>query len=169
MSDLEILNECVPFDLNAIQEQAESLFAKYPVKTQHWLGGLEQQIWGPKSPYKSNGRIPPGPLREVGLYIDRLYWQDNGNRANVLYLQRTKGQAVKPHRDPFTDKDYTTIFYFGDFTGRALCIPEETIRVTPGMVVRLRCTVGKEQGPLHWTTPHSGTCWTLIFNKSIRA
>ena len=163
-----------PYSLNDLNQDIASYFERRPFKTQAWLGGLQQQIYGGVTcPYRSLGRMPPGPLCEAKNLIVEKFWKTENLKPNVAYVQRTSnGVSVKEHRDPATDKEFTTILYLGDFVGRTLHTREQGINLAPGMLIRLRCTtkteVGEMRGPLHWASSHRGTCYTLIFNCSQR-
>lgn len=156
--------------LNDCNADIRSYFDKRPYKVQNWLGGLHQQIYGGANcPYRSLGTMPQGLLCDLKNHIVSEFWKKQGIMPNVAYIQRTCEEIeVKPHRDPVTDLYFTTILYLGDFEGRVLSTKYKEIELCPGMLVKLPCTNGSQRGPMHWASSHKGTCYTMIFNCSVK-
>lgn len=152
-------------DVSEATYNARELFSKFGARRNQWLN-TTQQIWGVESPYRSLGALPEGAVRTVALRC-LVEWRKRGVTPNTVYLQRNEvGSCLARHRDPFSDKHFTTILYLGDFVGSKLVAEGcGEVSCAPGKCVMLPCTVNGRQGPYHWTTPHeSGERWTLIMN-----
>ena len=158
-----------PFDNDALVNEVDRLFLRTRKTLNSWLN-VEQLGFGPSYADKGRAVLPPGKLRDLGSWMHYHLWSTVDIVPNTAYVQT--GGPVKAHRDPLTDLYFTTIAYFGDFTGGHVVVQHEgkdhRIPVYPGACIALRCTNHSKQGPLHWTLPHEGYRCTLILNHSVK-
>lgn len=156
-----------PFSNDSLINHMDALFMRSRAKDNHWLN-VTQVGYGEKYADKGRSEIPAGTLADLRLWMIGNIWDITGHKPNTAYVQC--GGPVKPHRDPVSDKYFTSIAYFGDFTGGELIVQhgrvDHVIAVKPGMVVVLPCTLRGLQGPLHWTRPHKGHRCSFILNHT---
>lgn len=149
-------------DYDACLEAARGLLKARGYKNK-WLN-VRQIAYGPKYASRGQAKVENPILRELCATIYREIWQPRLVTPNIVYIQYTNPNGVARHRDPISDKEFTTITYLGDFTGGEFCTDTAEFAVRPGDTLLVPTTVRGIQGPWHWTKPHIGERYTIILN-----
>ena len=75
-----------------------------------------------------------------------VYVQD----FNTVFLQKyPEGSYVNEHKDPKNNVGYTLIGIFGDFEGAETDVEGNKVRVEPGQILAMPCTIDGVKGPKH--------------------